>query len=138
MASRDLVLYGESLGTGVAVDAAVAKAPALLVLQSPYTSIEALARDRYFWLPVRAAPHDSFDSAAKIAHLAAPLLVFHGEKDEVVPVRYGRALFAAAPEPKQAIYFADVGHCGFDADRLAGSDRRDFRKAPRGGAGEPP
>jgi fermentation-respiration switch protein FrsA (DUF1100 family) len=114
-----LIYYGESLGTGVAVETALAAPPALLVLQSPYTSIEALAGDRYFWLPVRLLLADRFDSVDKIARVEAPLLVFHGEKDAVVPVRYGRALVDAAREPKEAIYFPDLGHGGFDSGRLA-------------------
>jgi fermentation-respiration switch protein FrsA (DUF1100 family) len=117
--SHDLILYGESLGTGVAVETALASPPALLVLQSPYTSIEALARDRYFWLPVRLLLSDRFDSAAKIGRVAAPVLVFHGEKDVVVPIDYGRALLAAAAEPKQAIFFPQLGHGGFDVEHLA-------------------
>lgn len=113
-----LIFYGESIGTGVAVQMATEVSPAALILQSPYSSITALAQDNYPWLPAGLLLKDRFDSLSKIGRVKAPLLLFHGELDRVVPVHYGRQLFAAAAEPKQAIYFPDVGHGDFNQDQL--------------------
>jgi fermentation-respiration switch protein FrsA (DUF1100 family) len=105
-----IVLYGESIGTGVAVEMATEYPAAAIVLQSPYTSIEALAKTRFPWLPVHFLLIDRFDSLSKISHVHMPLLLLHGETDTIVPVEYGRSLFAHANEPKQAVYFPARGH----------------------------
>jgi len=116
-----LIFYGESIGTGVAVQMATEVSLAALILQSPYSSITALAKDNYPWLPAGLLLKDRFDSLSKIGRVKAPLLLFHGELDRVVPVQYGRQLFAAAAEPKQAIYFSDVGHGDFNQTQLVQS-----------------
>lgn len=105
-----LILSGESIGTGVAVQMATEYPSAALVLQSPYTSVESLAADRYWWLPVHYLLSDRFDSLRKITDVHMPLLVMHGEDDTIVPVTEGRALFAHANEPKEAVYFPERGH----------------------------
>lgn len=105
-----IVLYGESLGTGVAVQMATEYPLGAIVLQSPYTSMEAMGELRFPWLPVHMLVVDKFDSLSKIARVHVPLLLMHGENDNVVPVQQGKTLFAAANEPKQAVYFADQGH----------------------------
>ena len=53
---------------------------------------------------------DRFDSLSRIGRVKAPILVLHGERDRVVPVRYGRALLAAAPEPKEGWFAPEAGH----------------------------
>lgn len=118
LAPDRLILYGESIGTGVAVQMATEVSPAALILQAPYSSITDLAADTYPWLPARLLLKDRFDSLSKIGRVTAPLLLFHGELDRVVPVHYGRQLFAAAREPKQAVYFPDVSHGDFSQDQL--------------------
>ncbi len=114
VAAERFVLYGESLGTGVAVQMATERACAALVLEAPFTSVAAVAQSRYWMFPVRALTLDRFDSLAKIGAVRCPLFLMHGEQDRVVPIGYGRALFAAAAEPKQAKWYAEVGHTGFD------------------------
>ncbi len=111
---RDIIIYGESIGTGVAVQMATETPCAALVLQSPYTSIDALARDHYPWLPVSLLLKDHFDSLSKISRIRAPLLVFHGDDDPVVPIRYGKAIFEKAPQPKKSVYLPQTGHMDFD------------------------
>lgn len=115
VAPGDIVLYGESLGTGIAtrlaVDLAVAGTPVLgVVLESPFLSMAAAAQARYPWLPARWLVKDRFDNRSRIADMAAPLLVLHGRRDAVVPFAQGQALFAAAAEPKEARWFDDAGH----------------------------
>jgi fermentation-respiration switch protein FrsA (DUF1100 family) len=114
-----IILYGESIGTGVAVQMATEYPVAAVVLQSPYTSVEARARDLYLFLPVHWLIKDRFDSLGKIATVHAPLLVLHGEKDAVVPIIDGRILFAHANAPKQFVSFPGEGHNDLDiAGRL--------------------
>ena len=108
------VLYGESLGTGVAVHLAhrqAARAPvAAVVLEAPYTGIAEVAAYHYPFVPARWLVRDRFDSAAKIAHIEAPVLIFHGERDRTIPPKFGRALFAVAAEPKESRWFERGNH----------------------------
>lgn len=110
VSGRKLVFYGESLGTGVAVQMAAERNAAGLVLQSPYTSITDVAAAAYPFLPVRLLLLDRFDSLGRIPEIRAPLLVVHGERDSVVPVALGRRLFAAAPEPKTGVWPPQADH----------------------------
>jgi uncharacterized protein len=104
------VLYvGESLGGAVALTLALEARPRGLVLQSTFTSVRDVARAHYAFIP-RAAVPDAYPSLRRIRELEAPLLVLHGERDEIVPVAHGRALFEAAPEPKEIRVFPRVGH----------------------------
>ncbi len=108
--SGSRVLYGESLGTGVAVQLATESGGAAVVLESPYTSIADVAAQHYRWLPAHPLIRDRYESLAKIAGIEAPLLILHGERDRVVPAAHGRALLSAAHEPKQAVFFPDAAH----------------------------
>lgn len=105
-----LVLYGESLGSAVAVQMATEYKAAALVLEAPMTSVPAVAQTRYPIFPARWLVLDRFDSLSKIGTVKMPLLLLHGEQDRVVPVRFGRALFAAANEPKEARFFPQAKH----------------------------
>ena len=104
------VLYGESLGTGVAVEMALRHGAQAVVLEAPFTSVPDVGRHRFPIFPVAAIVADRFDSLAKIADIGAPLLVLHGAADRVVPTRFGRRLFAAAAEPKRAHFIDGAGH----------------------------
>ncbi|MBT6441009.1 MAG: alpha/beta hydrolase [Alphaproteobacteria bacterium] len=106
------VLYGESLGTGVAVHLAaeLALPPAAVVLEAPYSSIADVAQARLPFAPIRRLVLDRFDSAAKASDITAPLLIVHGEGDGTVPVRFGRQLLAAAVQPKEGVFLPDAGH----------------------------
>jgi hypothetical protein len=104
------VVYGESLGSGVAVPAAVQRNVAALILEAPFTSVAAVAQYRYFFVPAAALVRDRFDSLAAIGKVKVPILILHGERDRIVPVRFGRALFDAAPEPKEFWLSPEAGH----------------------------
>lgn len=111
--ARDIVVYGESLGTGVSVQllASDGGLPARgLVLDSPFTSIVERAGQLYPWLPVSIALRDTYRSDRAIADVHVPLLIVHGEQDNVVPVEMGRQLFALANEPKKLVTIAGAGH----------------------------
>jgi fermentation-respiration switch protein FrsA (DUF1100 family) len=103
-----LVLYGESLGGAVAVELAVRRAPALLVVQSSFTGLRELVSEL---VPVgRLLVRQRFSSLEKITRLASPLLVVHGDRDELVPHAMGQALFAAVPGRKELLTVSGGGH----------------------------
>jgi hypothetical protein len=110
------VLYGESLGSGVAVRMAheqgLREPVAAVVLETPYTSIADVAAWHYPFIPARRLVRDRFDAIAKISTIRAPLLVFHAEDDGIIPQKLARQLFDAAVEPKEARWFAAGGHDG--------------------------
>jgi fermentation-respiration switch protein FrsA (DUF1100 family) len=105
-----LVLYGESLGSGIAVNLAAQRDIAGLILEAPFTSVAQVAQYHYAFVPASLLVRDRFDSLSKIDNVKAPLLVMHGGRDRIVPVRFGRALFDAAPEPKELWLAAGAGH----------------------------
>lgn len=105
-----VVLYGESLGTGVAVQMATERPVGAVVLEAPYTTIPDVAAGIYPFAPVHLLARDRFDSIAKISRIGAPLLVLHGERDRVVPIDLGRRLFEAAVSPKRGVFLPQPGH----------------------------
>lgn len=105
-----IVLYGESLGTGVATKIATQYPVCAVVLQSPYTSLVSLARQQYSWIPLK--PWDKFDSLSRIKSIKAPLLILHGEKDTLVPFDEGLTLFNNALSPKKMVAIPERGHNG--------------------------
>lgn len=106
----DIVLFGESLGTGVAVQLGATVEIGGIILDAPYTSMADAAAGHYPWLPVRILLTDRYDSLSRIARVHAPLLVIHGGKDTIVPLPLGQALFAAANEPKRLQVYPEAGH----------------------------
>ncbi len=103
-----LVLYGESLGSGVATKLGTEFQICAMVLQSPFTSLPALARYHYPWVVI--GTWDKFNSLARIARINAPLLILHGKVDEIVPFSQGAELYKQANEPKQLMAFENKGH----------------------------
>jgi uncharacterized protein len=110
VAAQDIVLYGESLGTGVAVRTAAENPVGGVILDAPYTAVVDIAAARYWFLPVRLLLSDQFRSLELMPRITAPLLVIHGALDPIIPVEMGRAIFAAANEPKQMIEYPQAGH----------------------------
>lgn len=107
---EDIILYGESLGTGVAVQVASEKAVGGVILDSPFTSVAERAQQLFPWLPVGLLLKDRYDSIRYIGAVHEPLLIVHGEADAVVPVEMGRRLFEAANEPKHIDTLPGAGH----------------------------
>jgi fermentation-respiration switch protein FrsA (DUF1100 family) len=144
-----ILLWGESLGSGLAVRLAVEHPVAAAILEAPYTSITAMARLRFPFVPADWLLLDRFDSLSAVGAVRAPVLVLHGTRDRIIPVAMGRELFAAAPEPKQ-LWIADrAGHIDlveagaieaageFVAHLCAGTSRGRIGEAVAGPAGDP-
>jgi fermentation-respiration switch protein FrsA (DUF1100 family) len=110
-----LVLWGESLGTGVAVALAAERPVGKVVLQSPFTSTVDVGAAAYWFVPVRLLMKDQFRSDERIGRVSAPVLVMHGERDRVVPFRFGERLFSLVQSDKRFVRFADGGHDSLDA-----------------------
>jgi fermentation-respiration switch protein FrsA (DUF1100 family) len=116
--SSRVFYLGESLGGAVALALALELPPRGLMLQSTFTGVRDMARRHYPLIPAALVP-DAYPSLRLIAGLTAPLLVLHGELDEIVPLSHGLALFEAAPEPKRIHVFPGLGHN--DVVQVAGS-----------------
>ena len=112
IAPGDVVLYGESIGTGVAAQVAASRPVGGLVLDAPYTSMVELAGLHYPLLALagRFFMRDRYDTRAAIASVTAPLLIIHGEADGIIPVSMGRELYNLAAEPKTLRTFPGAGH----------------------------
>ena len=110
VASTSIVLYGISLGTGVATKMAAEREVGAVILESPYTSTVDVAAFRFPIVPVGWLMEDRFESLSRIRMVTEPLLVMHGDSDTVIPQRFGRELFDAANEPKQAFWPHGLGH----------------------------
>jgi len=113
-----LVLYGESLGTGVATQLALGARPRAVVLEAPYTSVADRAQEVYWFLPARWLVRDRFDNLSRIDRIDAPLLILVGEQDEVIPPAHGQRLLEAASEPRSLVRFPRRGHNDLDPDEI--------------------
>jgi uncharacterized protein len=111
-----IVLYGESLGTGVAVRLATERPAGGIILDAPYTSILEVAAQAYPFLPVRTFLKDRYESRNYIGQVRMPLLILHGERDPVIPVAMGRELLQLANEPKRLVTFPFAGHSNIYVD----------------------
>lgn len=118
--ARRVVLWGESLGTGVAVALAATQEAGALILDAPFTSAADVGAAAYPFVPVRWFIKDTFRSDRRIGRVRAPLLILHGERDRIVPIRFGEKLFALANEPKRMVRFPLGGHVDLDDFGAAG------------------
>jgi fermentation-respiration switch protein FrsA (DUF1100 family) len=106
----DIVLHGESLGTGVATYVASQRDARALILEAPYTATVDIAAAAYPWVPVGYLMTDQFRSRDHIRDVREPVLIVHGTADTVIPVEYGKRLFAAAGEPKELAIIEGARH----------------------------
>ncbi len=105
-----IIVWGFSLGTGVAVALAADQPVGRLILEAPYTSTADVAASMFWFAPVRLMMRDQFRSDQRIARVKVPLLIMHGGRDPAIPVVFGERLFALAHEPKQFARFPEGGH----------------------------
>ena len=112
--AQQIVVWGESLGSGVAAAIAAEKPVGRVILEAPFTSALAIAENRYWYLPVRLLMKDQFRSDERIRKVTAPLLILHGVHDRVVPFSMGEQMFELANKPKHIVRFLDGGHEDLD------------------------
>ena len=105
-----IILYGESLGSGVAVQLATHERVGGVILDAPYTSIADVGARIYPFLPVQSLILDRYDSLSRIERIGAPMLIVHGARDDLIPIEMGQALFNRAKEPKRFAAIAGGGH----------------------------
>ena len=103
---QNIVIYGESLGTAVAIDLAKDHKFAGVILESPFTSMLKLSRKYYPWIPTGLLLKDKYETDKKIKKVSTPILILHGRKDNIVPFEMGETLFNQANNPKYN-YFVD-------------------------------
>lgn len=107
---KRIVIFGQSLGAAVAVELAMQRKVSGLILEAPFTSIKDMARATLPWLPIGPLLTTRYDSLSKISRIETPLLILHGDRDEIVPYSQGQRLFQAAREPKTFYTIAGAGH----------------------------
>jgi len=109
-----IVVWGFSLGSGPAVALAAKQRLGKLILEAPYTSTVDIAAPLFPYIPVRLLMRDRFHSDRLIGKVSVPLLVMHGEHDQVISIKFGEQLFALAREPKQFVRFPQARHENLD------------------------
>ena len=108
---HEVIVHGESLGSGVA--AAVGELrpeAALVVLEAPYTALTDMGAERYPYLPVHFLMKDRFETRERIARISSPLLIVHGTEDQVINVSHGKRLYELASDPKSLAIMDGAGH----------------------------
>lgn len=136
IAPSNVVLFGESLGGAVAAWLAVREKPALLVLASAFTSVPDMGAKLYPFLPIRLLSRFEYNTLEYLRSVDCPVFIAHSPQDEIVPFEQGRALYEAAPDPKQFLELQGGAQQRFHlhAGRLAGSvgriHSREFRHSP--------
>ncbi len=113
---QQLVLWGESLGSGVAVALAAEKPVGRVILEAPFTSAAAVGAVHYWYMPVRLLMKDQFRSDERIGKITAPVLILHGMHDQMVPYAMGERLFDLTNAPKHIVRFLDGDHEDLDAN----------------------
>ncbi|MEM7620258.1 MAG: alpha/beta hydrolase [Pseudomonadota bacterium] len=112
VAAEKIVIYGESIGTGIAIPIASQKKTAALILEAPYTSLIDIAQHRFKLLPIDYFLHEKYISKKIIGRIKVPTFFMHGRKDKDIPIDFGEALFNAANEPKEMKVFEEAAHTG--------------------------
>lgn len=135
-----IVYFGKSLGGAVAVELTVEAPPHRLIVQSSFTSVADVARFHYRWAPIDWLLGTQYRTIDRIGAIRAPVLVVHGDADEIVPVEQGQRLYAAAPEPKELLIVPGARHNDLIAvggaaylaalDRFIRAGPADARSAP--------
>jgi pimeloyl-ACP methyl ester carboxylesterase len=103
VSSDDIVIYGYSLGTGVASELASHNHAGGLVLEAPYTSLPAIGAGQYPWLPVSMLMKNRYDTKGRISKVNYPLLILHATEDKIIPYAEGEAVLAAATSAKSMV-----------------------------------
>jgi uncharacterized protein len=108
--NKNIILYGESLGTGVATELGKSNMFGGIILESPFTSIAKAAKIYYPYLPINLLLKDRYDSIEKIQSIVLPILIMHGKKDNIIPQKMGLELFEKANDPKFSYFPENDDH----------------------------
>ena len=101
---KNIIIYGESLGTGIATEIAQNNNFAGVILESPFTSMTEAAASKYPIFPIRLLLKDKYESNKKIKNIKSPILIMHGKEDRIVPFWMGKKLYELANEPKYSYF----------------------------------
>ncbi len=104
------IVWGFSLGSGIATQLAAKRDPRALILEAPFTAVVDRAAELFPMFPVRYVMRNQYRSREAIAHVNAPVFILHGDADTIIPIHHGRALFALAREPKTMKEYTGFGH----------------------------
>ena len=105
-----IIFFGRSLGSAVAVELALNEKCRALILETPFTSILEMGKKLYPFLPVSLLLKTKYDSLSKIRNIKVPILIMHGDKDDLVPFEHGKRLYDMANEPKEFYTIPGAGH----------------------------
>ena len=97
---KNIIIYGESLGTAIAIEIAQNRNFAGIILESPFTSMINAGKDKYPYLPIKLMLKDKYETNKKIKNVSSPILIMHGKVDNVVPFYMGKKIYELANEPK--------------------------------------
>ncbi|MGB5293198.1 MAG: alpha/beta hydrolase [Lysobacterales bacterium] len=117
IASEKIVIFGRSLGGAVASRLAGRTTPAVVILESCFTSVPDMADHLYPFLPARVFTRLKYPVKEHVKLVSSPLLVIHSQQDEIIPFDMGQAVFAAAPEPKEMLMISGDHNGGFLLNR---------------------
>ena len=106
VSENNIIIYGESLGTGVTTEIAQNKNFGGIILESPFTSMIDAGKDKYPYLPVKLLLKDKYESNKKIQNIKSPILIMHGKVDKIVPFHMGKKMYELANNPKY-YYFSE-------------------------------
>lgn len=132
-----IVIYGESLGSGTAVQVAAARPVGGVILHAPYDSLRDIVRARTAFLLPRALFRERYDSIRQIARVTAPILWIHGDDDRIIPLKRGRRLYDAARGPKYAALVKGANHFGIYTQQVFNQHIRFFAEGCAREGGDP-
>ena len=122
---KSIIIYGESLGTGVAIEISQNKNFAGVILEAPFTSMVDVGKDKYPFLPVSLLLKDKYESDKKIKNVKSPILVMHGKVDNIVPLYMGKKIYKLANEPKH-FFVQEYGDHMMDYDERLLNELKKF------------
>lgn len=122
---KSIIIYGESLGTGVAIEISQNKNFAGVILEAPFTSMTDVGKDKYPFLPVSLLLKDKYESDKKIKNVKNPILVMHGKVDNIVPLYMGKKIYKLANEPKH-FFVQEYGDHMMDYDERLLNELKKF------------
>ena len=125
---ENIIIYGESLGTGITTEIAQNKNFAGIILETPFTSMVAAGKSKYPIFPIKLLLKDKYESDKKIKNIKSPVLIMHGEEDQIVPFWMGEKMFQMANEPKYS-YFTKFDNHMMEFDENLVSELKKFIKS---------